>query len=152
MWLGVWHIKVVMNTTTVLLDQSEMAPTDRPWELMGYAFTLPNGKKARVVWFSQLFESDVVVGEIAGEARVKVTRLPRTPILLQRGKIVGYLVKTENAPDGSAECVYETYNRVFTQASGPLRQGLVGAGVDLPRQRARMQRLFGAKALPAETD
>jgi hypothetical protein len=124
---------------------------DLPWELVGRQFAFPNGKKGRVIGFSSLYESEVMVGVIAGEEVVCISRPPVNRLLKRNGKVVGSLMETPRTVDGKIECRYETYTQVFPRASAPLRRELLESGVDIPQLRARMRMLCTQTQLPIDT-
>ena len=124
---------------------------DLPWELVGRQFAFPNGKKGRVIGFSSLYESEVMVGVIAGEEVICISRPPANRLLKRNGKVVGALMEAPKTVDGGIECHYETYTQVFPRASAPLRRELLEAGVDIPQLRARMRMLCTQTQLPIDT-
>lgn len=115
---------------------------DLPYELIGHKFALPNGAKGRVIGFSRLYESEVIVGIISGDQVLRMPQAPKTRMLVLNGKVKGSMIDQPKPVDGGVECHYETYSQIMPRATAPLRRDLMAAGVDIPALRARMKMLY----------
>jgi hypothetical protein len=144
-------MSVMNDYPTTNQDTSLLHKRDLPYELLWQRVQLPNQAPGRVLAFSPMYESEVVVGEIAGRTKALAQQPPRSRIWRRGGRIVGYLVNCEAASGGGYNCTYEIYKRYQSMAAAPLRRQMLESGCDLVDLRSRVERRCNLPQLPMES-